>query len=110
DLVADWTVSGVLEAVFRRTGNALFPGCPGPLLAWLDRHQPERLDVAATAAYCKDMLFQRITGIRATDVSDASVPFLDPRTRDYSAEALAACGLTHRAGLLAPIADPSAGG
>jgi erythritol kinase len=105
-LVAEWTASGVLDEVFRRTGNALFPGCPGPLLAWLDRHEPASLDTAATAAYCKDMIFQRFTGLRATDVSDASVPFLDPHTRDYDAAALAACGLTGRAGLLAPIADP----
>ena len=104
--VARWTASGVLEQVFRRTGNALFPGCPGPLLAWLDRHEPEHLDAAATAAYCKDMVFQRYTGIRATDVSDASVPFLDPYGRGYDAAALEACGLSHRAGLLAPIADP----
>ncbi len=106
DQVAKWTADGVLDAVFRRTGNALFPGCPGPLLAWLDRHEPERLDAAHTAAYCKDMIFQRFTGIRATDVSDASVPFLDQRTRTYDEEALEACGIGHRAGLLAPIADP----
>jgi sugar (pentulose or hexulose) kinase len=52
------------------------------------------------------VVFQRLTGIRATDASDASVPFLDPRTRAYDEAALAACGLSHRAGLLAPIAEP----
>ncbi|MFB4314199.1 FGGY family carbohydrate kinase [Actinomadura sp. 21ATH] len=106
DIVAEWAASGVAETVFRRTGNALFPGCPAPVLAWLDRHEPAALDAAATAAYCKDVVFQRLTGVRATDVSDASVPFLNPRTRAYDAEALAACGLSHRAGLLAPVAEP----
>jgi xylulokinase len=105
-LLTEWEAQGVAERVFRRTGNTIFPGCPAPLLAWLDRHDPAALDAAATAAYCKDMVFQRLTGVRATDVSDASVPFLDPHTRGYDAAAIEACGLSHRAGLLAPISDP----
>ncbi|GLZ07911.1 carbohydrate kinase [Actinomadura sp. NBRC 104412] len=105
-IVNEWTAGGVAAEVFARTGNALFPGCPAPILAWLDRHEPRALDTAATAAYCKDVVFQRFTGVRATDASDASVPFLDPRARAYDAASLDACGLSHRAGLLAPIAEP----
>ncbi|MFG3468217.1 FGGY-family carbohydrate kinase [Streptomyces sp. NPDC047982] len=52
--------------------------------------------------------FQRLTGVRATDVSDASMPFLDPMTRTYSADVVAALGLGHRAALLAPVSDPVA--
>jgi erythritol kinase len=110
DIVARWEAEGVAERVFRRTGNTLFPGCPAPLLSWLDRHEPAALDAARTAGYCKDMVFQRLTGIRATDASDASVPFLDPWTRRYDEEAIAACGLSHRAGLLAPIGEPRPAG
>ncbi|WP_433174535.1 FGGY family carbohydrate kinase [Actinoallomurus sp. CA-150999] len=106
DVVAEWTADGIAQKVFRRTGNTMFPGCPAPALAWLDRHEPEALDAAATAGYCKDVVFQRFTGVRATDVSDASVPFLDPRTRTYDEGAVAACGLGHRRDLLAPIGDP----
>ncbi|TXS78598.1 carbohydrate kinase [Streptomyces sp. sk2.1] len=108
ELVDAWLESGVFETVYRRTGSAMFPGCPGPVLAWLDRHDPASLDAAATALYCKDMVFQRLTGVRATDVSDASMPFLDPLTRAYSPEVVAALGLTHRAPLLAPVSDPVA--
>lgn len=103
-LVAGWMADGTAERLYRRTGNVLFPGSPGPLLAWLDRHEPESLDAAATAACCKDVVHLRLTGERGTDLSDASVPFLDPRTRTYAPEALAALGLEHRAGLLPPIA------
>jgi xylulokinase len=105
-LVAEWEAAGIAAEVFRRTGNTIFPGCPAPLLAWLDRHEPASLDAATTAGYCKDMLFQRLTGIRATDPSDASVPFLNPHTRDYDRKAITAVGLSHRADLLAPISDP----
>lgn len=106
-LVDQWLADGTFEAVFRRTGGAMFPGSPGPLLAWLDRHEPRSLDAAATALYCKDMVFRRLTGAPAgTDVSDASMPFLDPRTRAYDNRVVELLGLTHRRGLLPPVGDP----
>jgi sugar (pentulose or hexulose) kinase len=109
ELVDGWLADGTFEAVFRRTGSAMFPGCPGPLLAWLDRHEPKALDAAKAALYCKDMVFQRLTGAAATtDVSDASMPFLDPRTRTYDDRVLDMLGLAHRRGLLAPVSDPVA--
>ncbi|MGW0188764.1 FGGY family carbohydrate kinase [Streptomyces sp. NPDC003362] len=108
-LLGQWLADGTFEAVFRRTGSAMFPGCPGPLLAWLDRHEPAALDAAATALYCKDMVFRRLTGAPATtDVSDASMPFLDPRSRAYDNGVVELLGLTHRRGLLAPVSDPVA--
>ncbi|MEV6948515.1 FGGY-family carbohydrate kinase [Streptomyces sp. NPDC051172] len=109
ELLDQWLADGTFETVFRRTGSAMFPGCPGPLLAWLDRYEPKSLDAAATALYCKDMVFRRLTGAPATtDVSDASMPFLDPRTRAYDNRVVELLGLTHRRGLLAPVADPIA--
>lgn len=105
-IVDRWLSDGTCAAVYERNAGALFPGSPGPILAWLDRHEPHALDAAATAAYCKDVVVQRLTGIRATDVSDASLPFLDPHTRDYAPEVLDLLGLAHRRGLLAPVARP----
>ncbi|MEU7716878.1 FGGY-family carbohydrate kinase [Streptomyces tibetensis] len=109
ELVDGWLADGTFESVFRRTGSAMFPGCPGPLLAWLDHHEPKALDPAKAALYCKDMVFQRLTGAAATtDVSDASMPFLDPRTRTYDNRVVEMLGLAHRRGLLAPVSDPVA--
>src|SRR4051794_18360921 len=109
ELLDQWLSDGTFETVFRRTGSAMFPGCPGPLLAWFDRCEPKSLDAASTALYCKDMVFRRLTGAPATtDVSDASMPFLDPRTRSYDNRVVELLGLTHRRGLLAPIGDPIA--
>ncbi|MFD2762908.1 FGGY-family carbohydrate kinase [Micromonospora eburnea] len=101
DIVAEWTASGLLRHMFDRTGNLPFAGNAGPLLAWLDRHEPATLGRAATAAYCKDVVVQRLTGLRATDVS--SVPFLDPGTRDYDPALLDTLNLAHRRNLLAPV-------
>ena len=77
------------------------------MLAWLDRHEPEVLDRAATAGYCKDAVFGRLTGLRATDPSDSSVPFGDGTGLAYSDEILQLCGLEHRRDLLAPIESPA---
>ncbi|GAA5156749.1 FGGY-family carbohydrate kinase [Pseudonocardia eucalypti] len=106
ELLNRWSADGVVERVFRANGSALFPGAPAPLLAWLDRYEPAALDAAATAGYCKDAVFGRLTGVRATDPSDSSMPFGDGTGTGYSAEVLDATGLTHRRELLAPIASP----
>lgn len=105
-LLTEWQRSGVTREVFRRTGSGMFPGCAGPILAYLDEHEPSSLDRAVVAGYCVDAVLQRLTGAITVDVSDASLPFLDPRTRQYDADAIAACGLSHRTSLLAEPAKP----
>src|SRR5690606_20687506 len=66
-----WVADEVVEKVFRTTGNTMFPGSAAPILAWLAQHEPDTLARAATAGYCKDVVMQRLTGVRATDSSDA---------------------------------------
>lgn len=105
-LLSHWEADGIAEKVFRINGNALFCGAQAPILRWLDAHEPESLARAATSGFCKDMVFQRLTGVRATDSSDASLPFADASGADYSDEVLAATGLSHRRTLLAPIVRP----
>jgi xylulokinase/erythritol kinase len=107
-IVAEWMASGLAEAVFRRSANMTFPGAAAPLLLALKREEPESLERATTAAYCKDVIVQRLTGARATDISDASLPFLDVRTRRYDPALLAMVGLAGLVRLLPPI-DPTPG-
>lgn len=102
-LVSGWFADGTFDALYRRTGNAPFPGAGAPLLAALEREEPATLDRAATAAHCKDVVMQRLTGLRATDLSDASNLFFDPAARERDGELLALLGLEHRAGLLPPL-------
>ncbi len=105
EVLADWERAGITDAIYRINGSGLFPGAQAPLLHWLEEYEPRSLDAATTAAYCKDMVFQRLTGERATDASDSSGPFGDGRG-GYSEQALSLCGLEHRADLLAPIVAP----
>ncbi len=101
-IVSDWIASGVAAEAFRRSGSMPFPGSPAALLAFLQREEPESLHAAATAGYCKDAVSQRLTGVRATDVSDASLPFFDPRARQYDEALLALFGVSDWRHLLAP--------
>ena len=106
DILARWQRAGTTEALFRRTGSLLFPGAAAPILAALADEEPHVLAAAETAGYCKDMVVQRLTGLRATDPSDASVPFLDPGTGDYADDLLDLCGLGRYRRLLAPVRTP----
>lgn len=98
-----WMDTGVFEAVFRRNANAIFPGCQAPFMAVLAETEPQTLDLAATASYLKDGLLQRLTGARVTEASDASLPFLDIRSRQYDPEILRLLGLERYARLLSPV-------
>lgn len=102
-IVNRWLVDGVVAAAFRRSANVIFAGAAAPLMVALREEEPESLARAATAAYCKDVIVQRLTGVRATDDSDASLPFLDPRTRRYDPHLIDLFGLTAWQHLLPPI-------
>jgi xylulokinase/erythritol kinase len=105
-LVDEWSRSGVVEEVYRIGGGRMFPGVLAAGLKWLDIYEPETLDRAATAGSCKDAIFGRLTGTRATDPSDASMPFGDGTGMGYSDRVLELTGLTHRRSLLAPVIAP----
>ena len=105
-VLSGWLESGVADQGFRYCGSVLFPGAAAPLLAYLQAHEPESLAAAATAGYCKDAILQRLTGVRVTDVSDASLPFFHPRQRDYHEDAFALYGIETWRHLLPPV-DPT---
>jgi erythritol kinase (D-erythritol 1-phosphate-forming) len=107
EIVSRWERDGTATAVYRTNGNALFPGAQASILRWLAENEPETLRKATTAGYCKDVIMQRLTGRRATDTSDASLPFGDGSgQRGYSGEALRLCEVEQYANLLAPIETP----
>lgn len=98
-----WIDSGAFEAVFRRNGNAIFPGSHAPLIAAMAAQNPAALENAHTATYLKDAILQRLTSVRVTDASDTSLPFLDTRTRQYDPEIFRILGLEKYQRLLSPV-------
>lgn len=92
---------------YAKTGSGLAACQQGPQLALMDATTPERLTRAATAFHCKDWLYFRLTGKRATDPSEGCFTFGDFRSRTYSDEVIDVLGLAHLRRLLPPIVDGS---
>jgi xylulokinase len=76
-------------------GNLAMPGFTAPKLLWVRRHEPEVFARTATVLLPKDWLRFRLTGERVSEMSDAAgTLWLDVAARRWSAEVLAACGMT----------------
>lgn len=93
------------RARFEATGTGLNTCQQGTQMAHMDRFAPELLEAAEVALHCKDWLYLNLTGVRATDPSEASFTFGNFRTRSYDDGVIEALGLTHRRGLLPEIVD-----
>jgi xylulokinase len=76
-------------------GNIVMPGFTAPKLAWVKKHEPEIFDKVATVLLPKDYVRLRMTGDKASDLSDsAGTLWLDVKARDWGDPLLAATGLT----------------
>jgi L-xylulokinase len=106
-IVNRWEKDGTLAAARALSGQAPFPGSPAPLLAWFQRHEPERLERTRWILSSKDWIRFRLTGVVATDRTDASAGFTDVYSHDYSAELARLFGLSGIVGKLPPIVEPT---
>jgi len=93
------------RARFESTGTGLAACQQGAQIAHMAASEPGLLSHAEVALHCKDWLYLNLTGVRATDPSEASFSYGNFRTRQYDEAVIAALGLTERAGLLPPILD-----
>ena len=76
-------------------GNIVMPGFTAPKLEWVRRHEPKIFAQVATVLLPKDYIRLRMTGEKASDMSDsAGTLWLDVTARRWSETLLAACGLT----------------
>ncbi len=90
---------------FRTTGTGVNPCQQGAQLLEMKRNHRHLLDRAATAFHCKDWLYFKLTGVRASDPSEAVFTFGDFRTRQYDRSVIDNLGLSAEARLLPPIVD-----
>lgn len=95
------------RARFEATGTGLNTCQQGSQMAHMAATCPGLLDKAEAALHCKDWLFLNLTGVRATDPSEASFTFGDFRNRRYSDTVISALGLQDRRHLLPEIIDGS---
>ncbi|MGF1608332.1 MAG: FGGY family carbohydrate kinase [Kiloniellales bacterium] len=104
-IVEEFAANGVRAAVFRFTGCGMNASNQSGHLVWLKRERPEILERAATALHCKDWLYYKLTGTRATDMSEGVFTFGDFRRRTYAEEVTDALGLAAERRLLPELVD-----
>src|SRR5258706_47396 len=97
--------NGVGEKVAQFTGTGLSCSTQSGQLLWLLEHRPTVVERATTAFHCKDWLYFKLTGERATDPSEGVFTFGDYRFRTYADEVLHLLGLSSLRRLLPPIVD-----
>lgn len=90
---------------FEATGTGLSTCQQGAQIAHMADAVPELLAASETAMHCKDWLFLNLTGVRATDPSEASLTFGNFRTRQYDETVLDVLGMRPHRRLLPPIVD-----
>lgn len=98
---------GGLDGLLGLTNNAALPGYTIGKILWLRQHEPELFARTEVVLNPKDHLRWRLTGERATDVSDASgFGALDVRNRRWSSDLMAALELPES--LLPPVVESDA--
>jgi xylulokinase len=101
-------LAGRYRHLARVTGVKAMAGFTAPKLIWLRRHEPTLFEKIACVLLPKDYLRLCLTGERATDMSDAAGTWLlDEARRQWSREALDACGID--AALMPSLAEGSEG-
>jgi gluconokinase len=94
-------------ALHGQTGVPVHPMTPLTKLMWFARHEPELLTTARWWVGLKEVVLAWLTGTLTTERSSASgTGLLDMVTLDWSAEAIATCGV--RPDQLAPILPTTA--
>jgi xylulokinase len=77
------------------TANIAFAGFTAPKLLWMKNNEPELFAKIRKIMLPKDYINYRLTGVHATDYSDASgFLLLDVKNRCWSKQMLEICGVT----------------
>jgi len=91
----DWITAQVgHDALVEHISNPVLTGFTAPKIVWLRNHEPETYDKVVKVLLPKDYIRFKLTGVHATEVSDASgTALLDVKNRRWSEEVLGAAGI-----------------
>ncbi len=102
--VADrWNASGVGDRALALTGQRPWASAPAALLAWLAEHEPDTVAASRWALPAKDVIRHRLTGLVATEPTEASLSFTNVATQVYDDDVLSLFGLEALGRLRPPI-------
>jgi len=105
NIMGNWQSDGLLERIFKISGNTIFPGYPLPLLRWLHENEPEVLEKAHHYFFCKDWIRFKLTGQVNIDHSDMGYMPYDIQKSELSRELMKLCGLTSQIHLFSKIVN-----
>jgi L-xylulokinase len=103
EYVGRFRADGTAARALPLTGQSPFAGSPAAVYSWLRDHEPAALHDARWLLFCKDWLRFRLTGVAATDPTEASASFTAVADQAYSLSALALYELEFCADKLPPI-------
>jgi L-xylulokinase len=83
DVVENWRLAGNLDRAEALIAQRPYPYAATALLAWIKRHRPEQYAAIGHVMFCKDWVRACLTGVFATDPTDASTAFTNPHTQAY---------------------------
>jgi len=104
--ISEWEDSGAILRHFRATGTVLWPGTQAALWSWLSESRPDLTKSVSTVFCAKDLVSYMLCDEIATDITDASIPFLKPGTYQYNQAQIEALGCSSISKLLAPVRRP----
>ncbi len=82
------------EKLLKYTSNIAFAGFTAPKLLWLKNNEPENFSKIKKIMLPKDYINYKLTGVFATDYSDASgTLLLDVKNKCWSKQMLDVCGI-----------------
>ena len=83
-----------VDVLARETANMAFAGFTAPKILWLRENEPESFNKISKIMLPKDYINYRLTGVFATDYSDASgMLLLDVKNRCWSEEMMRICSV-----------------
>jgi L-xylulokinase len=103
EVVEQWRAAGLLERAEALAAQRPYPYAATTLLAWIKRHRPEQYRAIGHVMFCKDWLRYCLTGVFATDPTDASTAFTNPHTQVYDPSILELFDLQEIGPALPPI-------
>lgn len=106
DIVAAWEVDGVAEAALHLTGQWPWAGSTATLLRWLVEHEQASVERTRSVLSCKDWIRFGLTGVLATDRTEAGSSLSSLRTPAVDARVLALLGIDAFASAMPQVAEP----
>ena len=107
-IVAEWEASGVAEAALYATGQWPWAGSTATLLRWLKVHERGSAARVRAVLSCKDWVRFRLTGVLATDRTEAGSSLSGVRTLGAEPRALHLLGIEEFGGAMPPVVEPCA--